>query len=343
MVSSARALVATAALSLSTACAHTMGPTVEPEAIVEVSTADGWVLPLRRYPGDGPPVLLVHGMGANHYNWDYRPENSLALYLQQHGWDVWVPELRGDPGSTAPSRKAARSFTFADHARLDMPAVVDGVLRESGSPQLAWVGHSMGGMLLYTTIAADPAPVAAGVTISSMSCLEERSALHRRFLRVSRLSPRRLLVRQRAGARASLVLGQANPLYDWLCNAENMEPALTRGLVRHAIIDQPGAMVHEARGWLAQGAFLDPEGEPWYGSAELPLLVLSGSVDQVAPPANVACTCAHYPDCRYLELGRAGGFATDYGHVDSIVGLTAAEEVYPLIQAFLDEAWASRP
>ncbi len=323
-------------LPMLAACAHTLGPSIEPEAIVEVATEDGWMLPLRRYPADGPPVLLVHGMGANHYNWDYRPENSLALVLQEHGWDVWVAELRGDPGSTAPSRRAARRFMFADHARLDLPVLVDAVLAQTGHEQLYWVGHSMGGMLLYTTLAQDPSPVAAGVAIASMGCIQERSALHRRFQRWSRLTPRWMLLRQKRAARASLVLGDANPLYDYLCNAENVEPALTRGLVRHAIIDQPGAMVREAVTWFDAGAFVDPQGQPWYAPADVPLLVLSGSVDRVAPPANVACSCELFPDCRYLELGRSTGFSTDYGHVDSIVGLTAKDEVYPIILEFLE-------
>src|SRR5678809_1070609 len=98
-------------LLLATGCAKHLEPSMVPGEVLTYSTADGWSADLRHYPAEGPPVVLVHGMGANHYNWDFREEVSLAFYLQQHGWDVWVPELRGDPGSRAPSKKAARNYT----------------------------------------------------------------------------------------------------------------------------------------------------------------------------------------------------------------------------------------
>src|SRR5688572_17350102 len=138
------------------ACVKPLPPTMAPTDTLVYRTADGWEADVRHYPGEGPPVLLVHGMGANHYNWDYRPEVSLAHTLQARGWDVWIPELRGDPGSRAPSRRARSSGTFSDHATLDLPAAVDAVLAATGEDQLYWVGHSMGGMLLYTAVSDYP-------------------------------------------------------------------------------------------------------------------------------------------------------------------------------------------
>jgi len=48
------------------ACRKLPPPTLEPAAVIPCRTTDGWELDLRRYPGPGEPVLLVHGMGANH-------------------------------------------------------------------------------------------------------------------------------------------------------------------------------------------------------------------------------------------------------------------------------------
>lgn len=53
-------------------------PNLAPGHVLVYRTGDGWEMDLRRYPNDGPPVMLVHGMGANHYNWDYRDDVSFA-------------------------------------------------------------------------------------------------------------------------------------------------------------------------------------------------------------------------------------------------------------------------
>ena len=325
------------ALSLVVGCAHVLPATLEPTEAPTVLTDDGWELPLRHYPAAGPPVLLVHGMGANHRNFDYRPENALAPWLQARGWDVWVVVLRGDPGSVPPDLEAWDRYTFADHAELDLPIIVDAVLARTGQEQLYWVGHSMGGMLLYTTLTRRPGRIVAAVTVCAPACIGDSTPLHRRFRRWSHVAPKRHRVPARFGAKASLLLGQANPLYRWLLYHENMEPELARGLIDAGIIDLPGVMMREAAGWMRAGALLDADGQPWVQPAELPLLVLAGSVDQVAPPDTVSCACEIFPDCDYRLLGREAGLSTDYGHVDPLVGTTAREEVFPLVGAFLEE------
>ena len=94
-----------------------------PTERVEYHAADGWTAGVRHYAGEGLPVLLVHGMAANHYNFDYRTDASLVTWLQARGWDVWVAELRGDPESVPPNPKS-RGYTLEDHARLDLPAIL---------------------------------------------------------------------------------------------------------------------------------------------------------------------------------------------------------------------------
>ena len=45
-----------------------------------------------------PPVLLVHGVGANHRNNDLHPDFSLARHLAALGRDVWLLTLRSGLG-----------------------------------------------------------------------------------------------------------------------------------------------------------------------------------------------------------------------------------------------------
>src|SRR5690606_337169 len=65
----------------------------EREQVLE--TEDGCTIVLRRLPrpdGEivGPPVLMVHGLGANHRNNDLVPDHSIARHLRARGRDVWL-------------------------------------------------------------------------------------------------------------------------------------------------------------------------------------------------------------------------------------------------------------
>lgn len=328
-------LLALALLALS-GCAKGLPPTLSPAAIVPYQTDDGWDNSLRRYPAGGPPVLLVHGMGANHYNWDYREEISLSHALQQAGYDVWVVELRGDPGSVPPSRRARRSFTFDDHATLDLPAAVDTVLAETGHDRLLWVGHSMGGMLLYTFLAQQPDKIAGGVAICSPATFDDPLRLHRTGRRFRWMLGGNGRVPARALASATRPLGRANPMFATLGNKDNLDYELARGLARHALVDLPKPLLRQAVRWITDGDLVTVDGEPWLQPASVPLLVLGAPDDRIVSHRDVAHACSVFPDCTYRLLSQEEGFTVDYGHVDPVVGVSAPGEVYPLILEFLD-------
>jgi pimeloyl-ACP methyl ester carboxylesterase len=263
---------------------------------------------------------------------------SLAAYLQDLGYDVWIPELRGDPGAVAPNRKA-RAYTFDDHATYDIPAVVDTVLAASDADQLLWVGHSMGGMLLYTALETESDKIAAGVVLGSPAVITEMTGLE------SKLSHNGWVVGHRGrlevsgpAAALSAMFGRGNLLYGRLAVRSNLDWPVTNGLAEHALIDVSRPMAHQAVSWLRSGAITRVDGTPWIvGGADVPLLAFGGSRDKIVPASNVEESCALYPSCRYVLLGKDSGFSVDYGHVDPVLGLTAPAEVYPLISAFLAE------
>src|SRR5438876_406455 len=76
-----------------------------PDEIHSARPGAGWRIALVRYrPTPGPeatlppapePLLLVHGIAANRYNFDLTDESSLARFLAASGYDVWLVELRG--------------------------------------------------------------------------------------------------------------------------------------------------------------------------------------------------------------------------------------------------------
>lgn len=327
-------------------CAHRLPPTMTPAEVVPYTTGDGWSASVRHYPGTGEPVLLVHGMGVNHYNWDYREEVSLAAYLQARDYDVWVPDLRGDPGTVAPSRRARRGWTVQDHAEHDLPAVIDAVRAATGRDQLYWVGHSMGGILLYMQLARDPSPIAAGVAVCSPSDLVHVSGLARKLRHTGWAVGGRGLIPARALSRSTAWMGRANPLVHRVGNPDNLDIATIRGIARDGLIDLPKPMAKEVLHWLKAGELVKADGTPWladHEAAATPLLVFGGAVDRIVPWYGAEKACARFGDCRFVFLGVADGFSVDYGHVDPVVGITAPTEVYPLIEAFLADQIAPPP
>jgi 3-oxoadipate enol-lactonase len=101
---------------------------------MQLTTWDGTTLYVETYgdPGD-PPVVLVHGLGADHAMWAPQIEA-----FPEHGFFLIVPDVRGH-GQSDP----VETFALADCAR-DIAAVLDPL--EIDRAHL--VGMSMGGVIV---------------------------------------------------------------------------------------------------------------------------------------------------------------------------------------------------
>ncbi|MFI6497699.1 alpha/beta fold hydrolase [Nonomuraea typhae] len=126
--------------------------------------------------GEGPPLLLVHGWGADSHQWSWhldalaRRRRVIAADLRGHGYSSVPPE-----GNT-PRRMAA-----------DLAALLDAL----GIDRVAAVGHSMGGQvvsilavehpgLVERLVAVDPgygmAPELAGMLQETVTALRSERA-----------------------------------------------------------------------------------------------------------------------------------------------------------------------
>jgi pimeloyl-ACP methyl ester carboxylesterase len=333
-----RAIFTILAFAAPIACSARLPPTLEPSATVPVRTADGWQLDLRHHGGDGPPVLLMHGMSANHYNWDYRDEISPIPALREAGYSVWVGALRGDPGTIAPPGARPTRITFDDHATHDAPALVDAVLAATGHPDLMWVGHSMGGMLLYTSALTHPEKIRAGVAVASPATFQTD---RKNYAMVRNLG---FLVAARQGRipmrpMTRLGITRVKPLLRVLGNPDNLDPRIVSGMASDALENLPRATARQARQWMRARDLVRVDGGRWLTLAEaspVPLLVLGGADDRIAAEPDVAHACRIFQDCTYRLLSTSTGFSADYGHIDPVVGRAAPAEVYPIILDFLD-------
>lgn len=113
-------------------------------------TTDGVTLRFKRFANSGPPVILLHGIVQNQNCMDLNvPGSSLAKYLADRGYDVWVGNLRSHGTGVYKSSTPPNWDWSIDHfAAYDVPAMVNKVTQTRGQKPF-WVGHSMGGMSVY--------------------------------------------------------------------------------------------------------------------------------------------------------------------------------------------------
>lgn len=308
-----------------------------------VATEDGAAVHLHRHPADGPPVMVVHGISANHRSWDLTPERSLAVALQAAGYDAWLLDLRGHGAAHVDTTgKEQRSgWTMEDYGRYDIPAAIDHIRAETGAEKVGYVGHSMGGMVgaIYNSIHGDDALAAMVVVASPVDfgdpdrLLEVASGLVRTTA-VIRVVP------APAVSRMSQPLKQL-PLHadEMLWSESNMQDIEARNEMMRAV---PSPMTRrelaELGGVLRSGAL--PAADA-LSELSVPLRVIAGRADRVAPVDRVQpfYTRAGSLEKDYILASRSNGFAHDYGHVDLVLGDAAAAEIYPRIVEWFDGRW----
>ena len=162
-------------------------PAAELEEYVEEESREVAGVPVslhrpRGVAGPLPAVVLCHGLSSNHRGLHF-PGRSLAGWLAAHGYDVYLPDLRGSGDSDRPE-----AWDLDDHVYRDIPAILGAVRRASGRDRVHWVGHSMGGVVLFCHGVAHPdAPIASGITIAASLDYTEGESGYRNLLPIRHL------------------------------------------------------------------------------------------------------------------------------------------------------------
>lgn len=319
-------------------------------------TRDGWWLALHRYapePGNHrTPVVLCHGMSSNRWDMDGPGQISLARYLYDRGYDVWVAELRGAGRSMRPTWWNGKRYnwSFEDYVYHDAPALLRVVLRETGAEQVHWVGHSMGGMIAYAILIGPLAKkIASAVTLGSPTMTQVGHPLldvgipYRGLLR---LFPERVPV--------GTVARFAAPLAPWLArllekqihelgwHEGNADVNLFRTLMLTAVDDIPCSLLREFARWYELRSMTDRYGmfdfTEHLERITTPILIVAGSRDGLTPVEDLRTVYERVRsrDKQFRVVGKATGATNDYAHADLILGLHAPQDVYPLIADWLE-------
>ena len=325
-------------------------PWPEPVETHRVHTSDGWELDLRHVkptakPLPAPPVIVVHGIVTNGRNCDVDESHSLARELAKRGFDVWIPSLRG----TGESEKRwlatvdANESDFDAYVTRDIPAVIDYVREKTGAREVDYVGHSMGGMILYGYLTRGGPGIARAVTLGSpvwmrwTGRIEQLVRAGAPFARAANLAPLRTTVMSTLPIQGSL----DGPVERLLISPENTSVETWQKFMAVGVDDVPGGLGAQFASWMRRGRFDSEDKTIDYLNGlqrvTVPFLVIAGKIDGIAPPWMVRPAYEALGSTRkqWIVLGEANGQSADYNHMDMLLGDRASTDVFPLIAAFL--------
>ncbi len=325
----------------------------EPDETFHVMTTDGWRVAVRHYrPRVASkflePVILCHGLGANHYNVDLDERFGLAQFLAARGRECFVISLRGHRGSDRPARGNGLrwGFSFDDYRNYDVPAVIRAVLERSGAPRAQWVAHSMGGMLALSLGGTPLEPLLGGgiVAIGSPSSFADQPYLQKLARLGIRIAGSTRLPTRALSKLVAPLTGYVEPPYAELAVApRSIDGAVLRKLYANGFEDMSAGVLQQFDDWVNGDYFRSLDRTVDYQDSmralRVPVLLVGGNKDMLAPPRCMqkGFDRVGSEDKTLVLLGREYGSASDYGHGDLIFGRTAPEEIFPSVAAWLEQ------
>jgi pimeloyl-ACP methyl ester carboxylesterase len=287
--------------------------------------------------GDRGPLLLVHGFGQNRYAW-HLPARSFANHLATAGFDVFNLDLRGHGRSRHFGARRCRGVE--DYVREDLPDAVHEIQTLSGGRPAWVVGHSLGGLVGYAAAPSLAGAVSGVVSIGSPYHFTRGSftlgALSYlvRALSVAPL-PNAAVPLFPVGATMRTIRRFAEsplypfPLRGW--HAGSCEPHVLNQHLRLAFDRAAIAETRDLFAWANERRFggRDTDYVERFEAMDLPLFVIAGDKDDLAPPASVQPGFAksRSKDKTYRVL--------PFGHIDLLVGRDAPATTWSLVEDWL--------
>lgn len=291
--------------------------------------------------GTRAPVLLVHGFGQNRYAW-HLPARSFANHLAKAGYDVFNLDLRGHGRSRHFGARTPRSVD--EYVSEDLPTAIEEVLSHTDGRPPFLVGHSLGGLVSYAAAPKLAGAVAGVVSIGSpyhftrgSFSLQAIAVFFEALRRVGVPHVTAPVPLYPIGAFMRTIRRIADspfypiPLRGWHAGA--LEPHVLDQHLRLAF-DRAGlAEMRNMFEWAAQKRFGGPTQDyvERFESMSLPLLVIAGTNDDLAPPASVRPA---FERCRSKDKTYR---TAPLGHIDLLVGRDAPLSTWPLVSNWIEK------
>jgi lysosomal acid lipase/cholesteryl ester hydrolase len=328
-------------------------------------TEDGWRLGVRHYRPEHPepgklPVILCHGLGLNATFWTIT-DNHLPAQLAARGYDVYVFDIRASGENAHLGRcdrinqhlrqtflkeHGERSWTVDDIVKYDLPAILDYVKRETGQDRVNWVGHSLGGMLIFPYLEFAPHPerianfVGMGSTIVQAKIPQTDMLRANQGLRLLTLvaSPGRL-----GRPLAYLKVPGMEHIDRFYYSNENVDQLTVSRFYGYTLEDTGAGALRQLAPYLMYGHMLSADRAVDYsamlGRITTPTLLIAGDGDIMSDVPSTELTLAGLasPDKMMMRFGTSNGHVADYGHCDLVWSRYAPREIFPPIIDWLDQ------
>jgi len=314
-----------------------------------IVTEDDFAIKLTRYlPSNkkGVPILLIHGMLGNYRVLDYDANRSLAQYLANEGWDVWLLNLRthdGDGDRGGNREDIDKNWDFdKTYLAYDVKDSIKFVLNETESDDIVIFGHSMGGKLAIAYTEIYNQGEVAGVITTAASCIGHRASIWEKFYQkifgikkgsnayVSPFAPSTLDINNifffREAVRKS-------------CFHKTLTPISVQKCLVASLDDEPaGVVVDMMFGFdskLYSGHWIDPQNGYDYtanlSKVNIPYLAISAGKDTADSPEEIEATVARIGsnDVSFVNF-------QEYNHLDLLLSDKAEEEVFSTISIWLE-------
>jgi polyhydroxyalkanoate synthase len=231
--------------------------------------------------------------------------------------------------------------------REDMDSLLTYVIAQTGAHDVAWVGHSLGGMIAYARLGAIGEPrIGALVTVGSPGFFPPASHHMLRLYALARALPflPTLPIETAAWLDGELGLPLAPSLLtDIIFEPDNIPRGTYRALEEVAVNDPSSGELRQLVRGMRAGDYVSADGRVSYTAAlaaiRTPSLVVVGRADELADPivGRTIFDRLGSSDKELVVAGRAEGFGVDFGHVDLLVGPAARREIFPRIVRWLKE------
>jgi pimeloyl-ACP methyl ester carboxylesterase len=303
--------------------------------------------------------VLCHGLGLNATFWTIT-DRHLPEQLLERGYEVFLFDFRGS-GESARVGRAGEvnsylrqtflleygegSWNVDEIVRYDVPAVLDYVQHATGHDRVNWIGHSLGGMLLFPYLELSPEPwrvanfVAMGATVTLAEAPQSSMLRANRSLRMLArvVSPGRL------GRPLMYARFPGLELIDqFYYTTANVDTRTVSRFYGYTLEDTGRSALKQLAPYLKKGHFVSADGRIDYAArlneVTVPILMVAGDSDCMSdvPSTELTYAALGSADKTLARFGKAEGHVANYGHCDLVWSRYAPKEIFPVLVDWLD-------
>ncbi|GAA6038415.1 hypothetical protein JCM8097_007637 [Rhodosporidiobolus ruineniae] len=337
---------------------------------LEVETEDGFVLRLHhltspKHEKRGHPVILQHGILSTATTFVVNEERSLAFWLLEQGYDVYLSNIRTN--FKMPHRHYSRAdprywaWDITEIGEYDLPAIVDFVGKRTGLKP-AYIGHSQGCGTMFLALSRGVRPelgnklscfIALAPAVYAGPCLRHFPfSLMRRWAKSRRVWRLVFGVREFIPAMAALqallpgwLFGHlAKPVFSFIFGFHGrlwlgrQVPKFFRTV---AVPNGSELLLYYMNIFSERNCVFDTTvTEPWFPPSFPPLAIFYGTLDTlVLGKPLVERIRSHEPHVRLVKAVAL----ENYEHQDFIWAHTAVKECYYGIREMIEETKGGYP